>query len=76
MKQKKIKSGVNDHRIEKNNILTFEKEMGVVDNKILHTCPNCGANLDIHLTGVCSYCKKSINLEKEDYILTNIEILN
>ena len=75
-KTKQYKRGINNHRIEKKNILTFEKSKDVFDNKIVHTCPNCGANLDIHFTGICPYCKQSINLTNEDYILTNIEVLN
>ncbi len=71
-KTKKIKSGVNTHRIEKTNTLVFEKNKDSYDDKIIHTCPNCGANLDIHFNGVCSYCKKSINLKKEDYILIEL----
>ncbi|MBQ8892439.1 MAG: TIM44-like domain-containing protein [Bacilli bacterium] len=68
---KKIKSGVNTHRIEKTNILTFEKNVGEVNKKVIHTCPNCGANLDINYNGICSYCNQSVDL-KEDYILVDI----
>ena len=68
---KKIKSGVNTHRIEKTNILTFERRVGEVNKKVIHTCPNCGANLDVNYNGICSYCNQSINLNN-DYILIDI----
>ena len=71
-KTKNIKSGINTYRIEKTNTLVFEKNKDTIDNKIIHTCPNCGANLDIHYNGVCSYCKQSINLLNEDYILISL----
>lgn len=72
---KKIKSGVNTHRIEKTNILVFEKNNNVSDNKAVHHCPNCGANLDINYNGVCSYCNKSVDLN-DNYVLTKLDILN
>ena len=69
---KKLKSGINTHRVEKTNILTFIKTNKEV-NKVIHTCPNCGANLDINYTGVCPFCKKSVDLTNEDYILVDIQ---
>ena len=72
---KKVTSGVNTHRIEKTNILVFEKDNNTNNNKVVHKCPNCGANLDINYNGVCSYCNKSINL-KEDYVLTKLDTIN
>ena len=71
---KKIKSGINTHRIEKTNILVFEKNLNTNDNKNVHKCPNCGANIDINYNGVCSYCKKSVDL-KSDYILIKLDTL-
>ncbi len=72
---KKIKSGVNTHRIEKTNILVFEKNNNISDNKAVHHCSNCGANLDINYNGVCSYCNKSVDLN-DDYVLTILDIIN
>ena len=72
---KKIKNGINTHRIEKTNYLVFEKVINNNDKKIIHTCPNCGANLDINYNGICSYCKQSIKLNEEDYILVSLEVL-
>ena len=71
-KTKKFKSGVNTHRIEKTHILIFEKNNVNNTLKTIHKCPNCGANLDINYNGVCSYCKKSVDLSEEDYILVDI----
>ena len=71
---KKIKSGINTHRIEKTNILVFEKNINTNDNKNVHKCPNCGANLDINYNGVCSYCKQSVDL-KDNFILTKLDTL-
>ena len=30
-------------------------------------------NIDINFNGICSYCKKSIDLTNEDYILISLE---
>ena len=74
-KTKKIKAGVNTCRIEKTNYLVFERNINGLNNDLVYTCPNCGANLDINYNGICSYCKQNINLKDEDYILTSIEII-
>lgn len=73
-KTKKIKTGVNTHRIEKTNYLVFEKNANDNNKKLIHTCPNCGANLDVNYNGICSYCKQSVNLGEDDYILVDIQI--
>ena len=70
---KKIKSGVNTNRIEKQHTLVFEKVINNLDSKIIHKCPNCGANLDINYKGVCEYCNNSVDLSNEDYILIQID---
>lgn len=66
------KRGNNKSRTQKTNILIFEKKKNKVKRKIIFTCPNCGANLDINFTGKCSYCNQTINLKNNDYILTSI----
>ena len=68
----KIIKGQNKHRIENNNYLIFEKILDNSNIKIIHTCPNCGANLDINYSGVCNYCNQSMNLNN-DYVLTDIQ---
>lgn len=67
------KRGINDHRIEKKYILTFEKKLDAKNVGIVRKCPNCGASMDINKTGVCEYCKTVYKLEDYDYILTSIE---
>jgi predicted lipid-binding transport protein (Tim44 family) len=36
-------------------------------------CPNCGAPLDLDLTGVCSYCKAPVMSGRYDWVLTRID---
>ncbi len=69
---KKYKRGINDHRLEKVNYLTFKKSLKA-SSKELFTCPNCGANLDVNFTGTCPYCKSVVSMENNDYILTSLE---
>ena len=66
-------SGIKDHRIEKTNHLVFTKKIGAKELKEVRRCPSCGATLDINHTGVCPYCKNTIDMSEYDYILTSIE---
>jgi len=36
-------------------------------------CPNCGAPLDVDLSGVCSYCKAPIMSGAYDWVLSRID---
>ncbi len=38
-------------------------------------CPNCGAPLDLELSGVCKYCKAPVMSGEFDWVLTRIEQL-
>ena len=69
---KQYKRGINDHRVEKNNYLTFRKYLDA-EGKEMYTCKNCGANLDVNFTGICPYCQSVVSMEKHDYVLTNLE---
>ena len=69
---KNIKKGINDHRVEKINYLTFERNINNSNNKMINKCSNCGANLDINYNGICEYCKQPI-INNNDYILCKIE---
>ena len=60
------KSGVNDHRVEKDNYLTFEKRINA------KYCPGCGANVDANSTGVCPYCGATYDTATYDWILTDL----
>lgn len=68
-----FKSGINTHRVEKNNYLTFSKNKNTKELGITKKCPGCGANIDSNNTGICSYCGTSYNLEDYDWILTDIK---
>lgn len=65
-------SGINDHRIEKFNNLTFKKKKNFKNNNGVNECPNCGASVNINNTGICEFCHKTFNLSDYDWILTNI----
>jgi hypothetical protein len=36
-------------------------------------CPNCGAPLDVDLSGVCSYCKAPVMSGDYDWVLARID---
>jgi len=65
--------GNNKDRIQKENILTFEKNINTNIQNASRKCPNCGANMDINKNGKCEYCGSIYNLYDYDYILTSIE---
>ena len=44
-------SGVDTRRIEKRNILTFEKKLSVKDIGIVRKCPGCGASISVNTSG-------------------------
>ena len=65
--------GINDHRIEKIHIITFEKDVNTIDLGILIKCPTCGNSINPNENGLCTFCKNIIPMEKYDYILTDID---
>ena len=69
---KKYKRGINNHRIEKENILIFQKENNALE-KEMYTCPKCGANLDVNFRGTCPYCNSVVSMNEHDYLLVSIE---
>ncbi len=69
----KFVSGDNTKRVERENILTFEKNLNTKEKGLVRKCPGCGASISVNTTGVCSYCGSVYNLEDYDYILTSIE---
>lgn len=69
-------SGFNDHRIEKMNHLTLEKQRGAAYKKIAQSCPGCGANIDVNNSGKCPYCGAIFDTEKYDWVLTSIETVD
>lgn len=68
-------SGINDHRVEHINHLTFVKKAGTKDLGAVRQCQNCGANMDININGKCSHCDSIFNMEDYDYVLDDIEVL-
>lgn len=68
-------SGNNTSRIERNYILKFTKKRDFSQQKAARKCPGCGASISVNTKGVCEYCGTVYNLEKYDYILSNINII-
>ena len=65
-------SGDNTRRIEKRNILTFEKKLNTKDIGIVRKCPGCGASISVNTSGKCEYCDTIFNQEDYDYVLVEI----
>ncbi len=66
-------SGVNDHRIEKENTLVFEKIINAKNYGLIKKCPTCGASINLNKSGKCPYCRNIFDAENYDYILTSIK---
>lgn len=64
--------GNKDVRVERRINLVFTKTKQAKELKAARTCPNCGANLDLNKTGVCSYCGSIFKLEEYDWVLKQI----
>lgn len=64
--------GNNSSRVEKENILVFEKKRNAVKQGIVRFCPNCGHPMDINKTGYCEYCHSTYDQENYDYVLVRI----
>ena len=71
---RKYKRGNNTSRIEKTNILTFEKKKNSRVQGSVRYCPNCGHPMDVNKSGNCNYCGSTYNQEDYDWVLTNIKI--
>lgn len=65
--------GDDTRRIEKRNILTFEKKKDTKNIKLVRKCPGCGASISVNTSGKCEYCGTIFNQEDYDYILTDIQ---
>lgn len=65
-------SGDDTRRIEKRNVLRFEKRLDTEDISLVRKCPGCGASIDVNHTGKCEYCDTIFNNEDYDYILVEI----
>ena len=69
---RKFISGINDHRIEKRNILRFTKRIQAKNENIARKCPGCGANINANYSGKCSYCGTTYDTVNYDWILEDI----
>ena len=67
-------SGDDTRRIERRNILRFEKKLNTKDFGIVRKCPGCGASINANNTGKCEYCDTIFNLDDYDYILVSINV--
>lgn len=67
------KRGNNKSRIEKENILIFEKKRNSKIQDVVRFCPNCGHPMDVNKSGYCEYCHSTYNQEDFDYVLTSIK---
>lgn len=67
-----FKRGNNTSRVEKENILVFEKKRSAKVQSVVRFCPNCGHPLDVNKSGYCEYCHSTYNQENYDYVLTSI----
>ena len=52
-------------------ILTFTKNLSQNNNK----CPNCGTELDINSSGVCTYCNSTIINNETNWIMTKKQMI-
>jgi len=67
-------SGDDTRRIEKRNILVFEKKVTTKDIGIVRRCPGCGASISVNTSGKCEYCDSIFNQEDYDYVLVSIDV--
>ena len=67
-------SGDDTRRIERRNILRFEKKLNTKDFGIVRKCPGCGASINVNNTGKCEYCDTIFNLDDYHYILVSINV--
>mgnify|MGYP000611072456 CR=1 FL=1 len=66
--------GDDTRRIEKRNILVFEKKIDSKDIGIVRRCPGCGASMSVNTSGKCEYCGTIFNQGDYDYILVKLSV--
>ena len=67
-----FKRGNNTSRVEKSNVLVFEKLRSAKTQGVVRFCPNCGHPMDVNKSGYCEFCHSTYNQENYDYVLTSI----
>lgn len=65
-------SGDDSRRVEKVNILTFEKKINTKEIGIVRKCLGCGASISVNTSGKCAYCDRIYDQEKYDYVLVSM----
>ena len=68
----KFLRGNNSSRVERKNILVFEKKRSAEKQGVVRFCPNCGHPMDVNKSGYCEYCHSTYNQENYDYVLVKI----
>lgn len=71
-KSKRMVSGNDQIRVEKNMILLFAKTKSAKSLGVARKCQGCGANMDLSFDGRCKYCGSIFKLEEYDWILKDI----
>ena len=66
--------GNDSRRVEKTNILRFEKKVDAKEIGIVRMCRGCGASLSINTSGRCPYCDRIYDQEDYDYVLVSIDV--
>lgn len=69
----KYKRGNNTSRIERENILVFEKNREAKIQGVVRFCQNCGHPMDVNKSGYCEFCHSTYNQENYDWVLTSIK---
>lgn len=67
-------SGDDSRRIEKVNILRFEKKINTKEIGLVRKCLGCGASISVNTSGKCVYCDRIYDQEKYDYVLVSISV--
>lgn len=67
-------SGDDTRRIEKRNILTFEKKNNTKEIGMVRLCQGCGASMSVNTSGKCPYCDRIYDWEKYDYVLVSMSV--
>ena len=71
---RKYLTGNKEVRTERYTNITFSKFKNAQSYKVVRKCPTCGAVIDVNANGQCSYCHTIFNLEKYDWIITEMEV--
>ena len=71
---RKYLSGDKEVRTERYTNITFTKMKNAQNFKTVRKCPTCGAVVDVNANGQCKYCHTIFNLEKYDWVITQMEI--